>query len=230
MLVEVGTSSIEDVFVVEKSGADQIELCSVREVIGVTPSMGMFNYAKTNVNLPIMIMIRPRPGGFHYTEHEFETMMMDVQLFNENGADGFVFGILTDENEIDVKRCKKIVDKIRPGKDIVFHKAFDYVPDKEKAIESLIELGFTRVMTSGGEGPTMDYISVLKNLVDKYGDQIQIMPGGGVNDDNIDLIKKELNIEIVHLSAEHSKFDLMKYLATDPEYLAKFVKKAKIPL
>lgn len=228
MLVEVCVSSIEDVFTVKKANADRIELCSVMEVIGVTPSLGMFMYATENVDLPIVVMIRPRAGGFNYNDHEFETMKNDIRIFKEYGAKAFVFGILDNSNNIDIERCKELIDLIGNDKEIVFHKAFDYIDNKDSGVKVLIELGFTRVLTSGGIGSSLENVEQLKFLMDKYGSQIEIMPGGGINSTNISKLKERLNLTQVHLSAKYERFDLFDYIATDLNYLTDFVKKAKM--
>lgn len=228
MLVEVCVSSIEDVFTVLNAKADRIELCSVMEVIGVTPSLGTFLYTKEHIDLPIIVMIRPRAGGYAYSDHEFETMLLDVKIFKDNGAQGFVFGILNEDNKVDKQRCKKLVDLIGEDKEIVFHKAFDHIEDKAGATQTLIELGFTRILTAGGLGSTLDNIEEIKSLIDKYGDQIEIMPGGGITKDNILKLKAELDISQVHLSAKYNKFDQVDYIATDIDHLKSFVKKAKM--
>lgn len=223
MLVEVCVSSIEDVFTVKKAKADRVELCSVMEVIGVTPSLGAFLYTKEHIDLPIVVMIRPRAGGFNYNNHEFETMLLDIKLFKEYGATSFVFGILDDNNDIDKERCQKMVEAIGAGHEIVFHKAFDYVPDKDAAMQTLIDLGFTRVLTSGGLGSTLDNLDELKHLIDKYQDQIQIMPGGGIDKNNVSKILETLNLDQIHLSAKELKHDLFDYVATDENHLREFV-------
>lgn len=227
MLVEVCVSSIEDVFTVKQSHADRVELCAVMEVIGVTPSLGSFLYAKKHIDLPIVVMIRPRAGGFNYTDHEFETMLIDIEQFKKHGATRFVFGILNDANEVDYDRCKKIVEAIGPNNEIVFHKAFDYIHDKDEAVVTLIELGVTRILTAGGSGSTMDNIDELRLLMNKYKNKIEFLPGGGINKDNIMTLKNELDMDQVHLSAKHMKNDIFDYIATDEQHLKSFVELVK---
>ena len=39
-------------------------------------------------------MIRPRAGDFHYSDQEMDVMRTDIKVLRENGADGFVLGLL----------------------------------------------------------------------------------------------------------------------------------------
>lgn len=228
MLVEVCVSSIEDVFTVKKAKADRVELCSVMEVIGVTPSLGSFLYAKENIDLPIVVMIRPRAGGYNYSDHEFETMKKDIEIFKKFKASAFVFGILTENDEIDINRCQELINLIGKDKEVVFHKAFDHVSDKKAGIKTLIKLGFTRVLTAGGLGGSLDNIEELKELIKNYGDKIEIMPGGGITVDNVETLLEHLDLDQIHLSAKYHKFDQVDYIATDFDHLSRFVKKVKL--
>lgn len=44
--------------------------------------------------VPIMAMVRPREGGFCYTQVEFDTMLADARALLAAEADGIVFGFL----------------------------------------------------------------------------------------------------------------------------------------
>lgn len=219
MDIEVCTSSIEDVLRAEKAGATRIELCMAMEVLGVTPTIANYKKAKEISDLPILAYIRPRAGGFVYTDLEFEIMMLEARDFYKHGARDFVFGILTEDNKIDKERCKKLINFLGEDCTFGFHKAFDYVEDKAKGVEDLIELGFSRILTSGGPGSTLDNLDTLKSLMDRYGDQIEIMPGGGITAENVERVLEELPVKSIHLSAKMLETDTLDYTRTDVEHL-----------
>ena len=150
ILIEVCCGSVDDAVEAAEGGAARIELNSSLFFGGLTPSLGTIIEAKRRLDIPIMVMIRPRGGGFCYTEAEMAVMLHDTKLAVEHGAGGIVFGILTQDGLVDVDRCRKILE-LTQGRETVFHRAFDVTPDPIEALEQLIELGFTRIMTSGQE-------------------------------------------------------------------------------
>src|SRR6516165_10503589 len=148
ILLEICCGSIDDAIEAEKGGADRVELCSALFLGGLTPSIGTIREAKRRLKIPMMVMVRPRGGGFCYTEAEMASMERDADAAVEAGADGVVFGILRADGKIDVDRCRKLRSLI--GKrQAVFHRAFDVTPDSFQALEELVGLGMTRVLTSG---------------------------------------------------------------------------------
>ena len=138
--LEIIASTVGDCVAAESGGADRIELCSAIVTSGLTPSQGTLIEAKKRVQVPIMVMVRPRAGGFCYSEEDFTVMQRDAELVLERGADGIVFGFLHADGSIDVHRCGRLVE-IAGDKQTVFHRAFDVVPDAIGELERLIGLG-----------------------------------------------------------------------------------------
>lgn len=224
MEIEVCVSSIEDVVRAERAGATRIELCTAMEVIGVTPTLSYFKLAKEISNIPILAFIRPRAGGFVYSDLEFEIMKRDVKEFYKAGARTFVFGILTENHKIDINRCRELMKIVGNDSKFVFHKAFDYVDNLNISMNQLIELGFQRVLTSGGIGSTEDNLEVLNDLITQYGKQIEIMPGGGITKDNIQKVIDALDVDSIHLSAKATQEDVIDFVVTDEKHLERVVK------
>ena len=207
--VEVCCGSVNDCMLAQKMGADRIELNHSLEQGGLTPSLGTFLEAKKRVSLPICVMIRPRGAGFCYTEEQFQGMLTDARLFIENGADGLVFGFLNEDGSINVERTKQMVAVAR-DKEAVFHKAFDSTVDIEESLKTLIDCGITRVLTSGGS-PYPEIIEgsrELGRLHALYGDQIQLLPGGGVRAHNAKEVLALAQSGQIHLTAKNSFTDL----------------------
>ncbi len=185
-VVEIVCCSVKDCVLATQAGADRIELCSAIELGGLTPSLGLLSESQTAVSKPIMVMLRPRPGGFGYSATEFNTMVADIEAFStaNKGQIGFVFGLLQPDGTIDRPWCKQLLG-MAEEKDTVFHRAFDQVPSQSEALEILIDLGFTRILTSGHATSAVEGVDTIKRLIDQADGRIEIMPGGGVRSSNV---------------------------------------------
>lgn len=182
--VEIVCCSVDDCVEAVAGGADRIELCGAITVGGLTPSIGTLIEAKRRVAVPIVAMVRPRGAGFDYSEAEFSTMLRDAEQLLSNGADGLVFGALHSDGNIDRARMHAIVE-LCGEKDKVCHRCFDVVPDPISALDTLIELGFTRLLTSGQRAFASDGAALIRELVQRAEGRIEILPAGGLRMHNI---------------------------------------------
>jgi copper homeostasis protein len=216
MPLEIACFNTTSALLASFSGADRIELCADPSVGGITPSLVDFLFVKQSLqrsyaeresdgrDIPINVMIRPRGGGFVYSDAEFASMEREMEIFDENGADGFVFGILTPDSEpqINIKRCQILLSKAR-GKPCTFHRAFDALPPSSMLaqLEILVELGFTSVLTSGGAPSAIGGKEVLRDLVERALElnreqrDIEVIIGGGVRSGNLGGMRKEIYAE-----------------------------------
>ncbi len=206
ILIEVCCGSVDDAVEAEKGGADRIELNSAIFLGGLTPSLGLIIEAKKRLDIPVMVMIRPRAGGFCYTQAEMAVMQRDARLAVEHGADGIVFGILTSDGLVDTERCKRIIE-LAQGRQTVFHRAFDVTPDPLKALDQLMDLGHTRVLTSGQQKTAPEGIELISKLIVHAGNRIEILPGSGLRPHNIRAFVERTKATQVHFSAFGQKFD-----------------------
>lgn len=206
VLIEVCCGSVDDAVEAERGGVDRIELNSAIFLGGLTPSLGSIIEAKKRLNIPVMVMIRPRAGGFCYTQAEMAVMQHDAKLAVEHDVDGLVFGILTPDGSVDAERCKRIIELAR-GRQTVFHRAFDVTPDPLKAIDQLVDLGFTRVLTSGQERTAPEGIELIRKLIVHAGDRIEILPGSGLRPHNIRVFVEQTKAMQVHFSAFGQRLD-----------------------
>jgi copper homeostasis protein len=179
-LLEVCVASIDDAQVAQRGGADRLELNAALALDGLTPSAGMLQSIKRVADLPVIAMIRPRPGGFCYSGSEFDVMRTDAEFALRAGVDGIAFGILTEDGTIDKPRCRQMRE-LAAGRQAIFHRAFDVVADPYSALESLIELGFTRVLTSGRRQTALEGAKLIAELVMRSKGRVEILPGAGVN-------------------------------------------------
>ncbi|WP_336664762.1 copper homeostasis protein CutC [Elizabethkingia meningoseptica] len=187
--IEVACFNEQSALIAAKEGADRIELCENYAEGGLTPEKETLKKLKAGFSTPVFTMIRPRGGGFQYTDAEFETMKTELTALKEAGADGFVFGFLTPDNEVDMVKNKALVE-LAGGLPCTFHRAFDRIKDKEEALEDVINCGFATILTSGGEHPAMEGLSKLKLIQEQADGRITILVGGGVRSSNVGELKK----------------------------------------
>ena len=183
MIIEVCAESYEYALKAEKAGADRIELCKDLHLDGLTPDYESAKRTIDSLNIPVFILIRPREGDFIYSNKEFELMKNDIVKFKEMGCKGIVSGVLNDDNSVDVKRTKDLIELSRPL-EFTFHRAFDIVSDPLKEIEILIRLGVDRILTSGQKNKATEGLYLLEKLNNISKKRIVIMPGSGISNTN----------------------------------------------
>ncbi len=208
VLLEVCCGSADDVIQAHKAGAHRVELNSDLFHGGLTPTIGELLVAKRETGMKIMTMVRPREGGFCYTPAEFATAFEDARVLLANGADGLVFGFLHDDGTIDKERTRILAEMAQDaGKETVFHRAIDIVPDWREALDALIGLGITRVLTSGQERDVSLGSKTVREMIGYASGRIQILPGAGINARNMDRIITETGCNQIHLSAHKPQYD-----------------------
>ncbi len=202
MKIEICTGSYLDGLNAYKGKAKRIELNSALHLGGLTPTIASLKLLKQDTDLEIICMVRPRAGGFNYTDNEFRQMCLEAKLLLENGADGIAFGILNNEFQIDDRNIElfKLVKSY--NKQAVFHRAFDQTNNPYLSIEKLIELGFDRVLTSGQKKTALEGKELIKDLELKYGNKIEILAGSGINDTNAKEFVEYTNIKQIHSSCK----------------------------
>lgn len=197
-VVEAVCTSVQDCIDAERAGANRLELVSAIELGGLTPSLGLVEECVRSVAIPIMVMIRPRSGGFVYAKTEIEVMKRDISLIREAKTHGVVFGALTGNGEIDYAAMSTLMSECG-DMEVAFHRAFDSVLDQRAGLEALIELGFDRVMTSGGHATGLEGAQTLRTLFEQATGRIDVMAAGGVRPDNAAEILRASGCRSIHL-------------------------------
>lgn len=200
MLLEICCGTIGSVLAARQGGADRVELCSGLDEGGLTPSQGFIRGSVAVEGLRTHVLIRPRGGDFLYNEAERALILDDIRFACEAGAHGIVVGALTADGDIDEAFCREMV-RAADGRSLTFHRAFDVCRDAEAALETLIALGFDRVLTSGQAATAEQGIPVLRRLVDQAAGRISILAGCGVTPANARRILAESGAREIHASA-----------------------------
>jgi len=183
ILIEVAIATLADAQTAHQAGATRLELSSALQLGGLTPSLGTLQTIKSTIPLPIIAMLRPRPAGFVYSPSDFITMHRDAALLLESGAAGLAFGFLTSDRKLDIPRIAQFVKLITTNQS-VFHRAFDLVPNPLEALERLIDLGITRILTSGQKPAAAEGADLIQKLIERAAGRIEILPASGITPEN----------------------------------------------
>lgn len=202
--IENCANSVESTIRAQEGGAYRVELCAGIPEGGTTPSYGDILMARKSIDIKLHVIIRPRGGDFLYSPLEQEIMLHDIRIAIELGADGVVFGCLTADGKVDMDVMRKMMQAAE-GMNVTFHRAFDMCSNPKEALEQIIELGCSRILTSGQEATAEQGIPLLKELVKQANGRIIIMPGCGVNPGNIRKICEETGATEFHFSGRSQK-------------------------
>lgn len=198
--IEVACFNAVSALLAQQGGADRIELCANPLEGGTTPSYGEVEIIKSALNIPVHVIVRPRGGDFLYTPTEMKIMLRDIEMFREMGVDGIVTGALSADGSVNITPCREMAEAAFPM-NLTFHRAFDVTKDPFRSLEFIIGCGFHRILTSGGMQTAVQGKGTIRELIKSAAGRIKIMPGGGVNEQNISGLVEFTNAAEYHISA-----------------------------
>ncbi len=235
MKLEICVFSIEDVISAVNAGAQRIELCASYLEGGITPSLATITESFKYIDPEnIVVMIRPRGGNFIYTYAELEIMQTDILICKKIGVLNVIFGIITETGKLNKEQNKKLIDLASPMH-CTLQRAFDLTNDPMEALKDAIDCGFKRILTSGQKNTALDGSVLIKELIKKAGNKIDILPGAGITSANAEQLIMETGCKEIHASAKmiinensNNKFafragiyDFSKIIKTDPQEVKK---------
>jgi copper homeostasis protein len=198
MIREACVETLDEAILAEKQGADRLELCSDLKDDGLTPDLDLLKQVLRTVNIPIKVMIRPRPGNFVYSEQEVKDMFQSIKLMKELGISGFVFGALRENREMDldlIYRLSKIASPIH----CTIHKAIDETPDILRSTEDLMKLETIHsILTSGGAETAIEGQDLIKEMINLAGESIEIIAAGKIRSNNLDHVHSLIGAKAYH--------------------------------
>ncbi len=202
--IEICVESVEGALAAARGGADRIELCSALSEGGLTPSHGLLAQVLHECRLPVMVMIRPRDGSFVYSDHEFSVMMTDIRRVRNLAAvgnvQGIVTGVLHPDGTVDVERNRQLTEAAYPLS-CTFHRAIDVSINPLEALDSILDCGYDRVLTSGQAVGAAGGTAVIRQLVERSAGRIAVMAGAGVRPENVAELIRQTGVMEVHSSA-----------------------------
>lgn len=203
-MLEVCCGSYYDARQARDGGAKRIELNSALNLGGLTPSIATLELVKQDCgDMKVIAMVRPRGAGFCYSKEDFQVMEAECRMLVAHGADGIAFGCLKEDATLHLEQNKRLIALIHEGgKEAVFHRAFDCSKDPFGTMETLIELGVDRVLTSGLQPTAPAGRELIGQLQSRYGSQIEILPGSGINASNAAQLMADTGVTQVHSSCK----------------------------
>ena len=211
-MVEVCANGVESCLAAQQGGADRVELCAGIPEGGTTPSYGEIKVARRELTTTrLHVIIRPRGGDFLYSDLEIERMAADIAACRELGVDGVVFGCLNADGTVDVEKNRYLMECAK-GMSVTCHRAFDRAADPEQALETIISLGFDRILTSGQQPKAIQGAELLARLNSQAAGRIILMAGSGVTEQNIRLLCEITGLHEFHFSGRESQPSAMQYV------------------
>jgi copper homeostasis protein len=201
--LEICAASLASALAAQAGGAHRIELCQNLEQGGITPSYGLIKEVLAQLRIPVFVLIRPRPGGFIYSEGELAIMRTDIDMCRTLGCAGVVLGVLDAAGRVDVAQCRALAALAHPL-EITFHRAFDACPDQAQALEDVVAIGCQRILTSGGQPSATAGQDQLAALVAQAAGRVRIMPGAGITGANLRDLVAHTGAQDFHASAKRT--------------------------
>ncbi|MBV6404883.1 MAG: copper homeostasis protein CutC [Flavobacteriales bacterium] len=197
--VEVCATSLAEAMAAARAGVDSVELCTWPDCGGVTPSYGLVNAVKEDLGIPLRVLIRATPGGFHYTMGERQAMLRDALLIGMS-VPGLVIGALDEDGAPD-STFIRAVRMAAPEAEVTFHRAIDRSTDPAAAFASCMAEGVQRVLTSGGRTLAIDGALTIKAMVEGAQGRLQVAAAGGITPQNVVELVERTGVTEVHFAA-----------------------------
>jgi copper homeostasis protein len=209
MIFELAVFHPDSVVIAQACKVSRIELCDNYAVGGVTPSIDNFIAARKIFEGPIMVMIRPQAGSFFYDEIVFNKMLQEIKTFDGLGADGFVLGCLNSDYSVNASQLERLIQAANK-KHVTFHRAIDEVNDYEQGLQDLIKCGVKSVLTTGKMKSALEGKGVINQMINKYGNQLNFIAGGGVRSNNVEELLYDSLVSEIHSAA----------ISNNPDFIA----------
>ena len=204
IVVEACVESLEAAVAAAAGGAQRLELCANLAAGGTSPDGATLAACVSQSTIPVFVMVRPRPGDFRYSAAEHAVMLDEIRRAKDAGAHGIVTGALRAGGSVDETLTGELLDAAQPLP-LTFHRAFDECPDPAQALETVIALGVTRVLTSGGAATAPQGAATIAKLVRRAAGRIGILAGGGITADNVAELVRTSGVREVHLSTKDAE-------------------------
>ncbi len=182
--------------------ADRIELCSALDLGGLTPDIGLMEMA-AKLGIETHVLIRPRSGDFQMSDDDLAAAVSSIRAANQLGLAGVVIGAESD-GALD-RSALDLMIRASDGMHVTLHRVIDVVDDPIAALETAVDAGAGRILTSGGAVSAINGISGLNALHKAAAGRIEIMAGAGLTSRNLPELLARTEITSVHASCSSQK-------------------------
>jgi len=195
--IEVIVQNPDDARAAEDGGADRLEVVRAIDVGGLTPEVTVVQAIAAATSLPLRVMLREN-GGFETSPAEIEVLRAAAWSFTKLGVDGLVAGFAK-SGQLLLPEFAAVIEAA-PGVPITFHRAFDSLSNPLAAIDTLsANQRIDRILTSGGDGPTEERNTHLREYVQRAGSRLTIIAGGGVDLELFRLLVEQRTVREIHV-------------------------------
>ena len=208
--LEVCVDSVESAIAAAQGGGTRLELCSNLVIGGTTPSLELFREVRSCTKIDVTVLIRPRFGDFHYTDHELSIMCREVEAFAGAGAHGVVIGCLHRDGSLDLPKMRSLI-RAAGECHVTLHRAFDVCRDPFTVLEQAAELGVDTILTSGQEGDCWTGRALLAQLMERASRGMNILIGAGVTPEVIARMLPLMPARQFHMSGKRVLESEMTY-------------------
>lgn len=212
-LLECATDSVESALAAVRGGADRLELCANLIIGGTTPTLGLFEEVRSQSDIPLYILIRPRFGDFLYSDQEANVICREIELFQKAGAEGVVIGSLNRDGTLNTEQMKRFMEAAK-DMSVTLHRAFDMSADPLATLDLAKKLGVNTVLTSGQAESALDGIGLYEKLLERAGNDITILAGGGIKAQSIEKLLEKTSLSAFHMSGKEVIESGMEYRNT----------------
>src|SRR5688572_6208879 len=198
VVLEVIACSVADAVEAERGGAGRLEIIRDFDRGGLTPPLELVHNILEAVTLPVRVMLRESESYEVVSEAEIEKLCAAAREFSRLGVDGVVLGFLH-KGEIEVALTERVLS-CAPDLSATFHHAFEETGDPFAAIRVLKGMKqVDRILTSGGNGEWSEKIERLSRYHDEGGPEIEILAGGGIDQEAMRSICRATGISDFHV-------------------------------
>src|SRR4051812_19844419 len=197
IIVEAAVETVDAAVGAAQAGADRLELCADLEHGGTTPSLRLIHAVRAATDLPVYVMVRPRPGNFVYSKDEIALMVKAIELICTSEPSGIVTGAIGADRRLDMASTRSLATTARTMS-VTFHRAFDDLAEPLDALDQLIQLGVSRILTAGGSPTAHEGVERIAALVKRACGRITIIAGGDVRAHNVREIIARTGVSEVH--------------------------------
>ena len=198
IIKEACVGKLEQAKMAEYYKADRVEICSRLDLDGLTPDRSTIEKTVSSLSIPVKVMIRPKSDNFIYSDLETNRMESDIEFCKGIGVGEVVFGMLNEENHIDIDLTHRLAKRASPM-NITFHKAIDHTGDIMLALKRLSRVKqITSILTSGGKDSAIDGQDMIKEIIHNFSTRFNIIVAGGITNHNLDLVHSSIGAKEYH--------------------------------
>jgi len=200
MKIEVCLSTVEEAIRAEKSGANQVELCTRLDLDGITPPLDLVRSVVESITIPVKVIINPKPFDYHYDKRDMNSIISVASEMVEVGVTGFVFGPLDNNKLPNIHQLADLSQVTRLP--ITYHKAIDESRDILESLQILHASNLVEtILTSGGATTAVEGLQTIlkmKEYLERMNSKIEIIAAGAINPTNLEKLHKALNLKHYH--------------------------------